>query len=157
MKKCPHCGGDIGKYDNPFPTADILIYSPGKGLVLVERKNPPYGLALPGGFIETGESAEHAAIREAKEETNLDIRLLGIIGVYSVPNRDPRFHTLTTAFVAEAADDAALKAGDDAGKAVFRPVESISGLCFDHDLVIGHFRDWLAGRRPLLPCGDGEI
>ena len=157
MKKCPLCGGDIGKYDNPFPTADILIYSPEKGIVLIERKNPPFGIAVPGGFINTGESAEHAAIREAKEETDLDIDLIGLIGVYSTPGRDPRFHTLTAAFVAAPRDPEQLRAGDDASRAAFYRLDEIPHLCFDHDVLIGHFRDWLAGKRPLLPCSDGRI
>ena len=73
MKKCPICKSDISKYDNPYPTADCIIYDEQKGIVLIERKNEPHGFALPGGFVETGESVEHAAVREMKEETGLDL------------------------------------------------------------------------------------
>ena len=82
---------------NPTPTVDIIIYAPGRGIVLVERKNPPLGWALPGGFVEYGESCEAAAVREAKEETGLDVVLTGLVGVYSDPARDPRGHTMASA------------------------------------------------------------
>lgn len=70
-----------------------------KGIVLIERKNPPMGLAIPGGFVDVGETVQQAVIREMKEETSLDIKILGILGVYSDPNRDPRFHTASVVFV----------------------------------------------------------
>lgn len=151
MKICPHCHKDISKYDNPYPTADCIIYDENKGIVLIERLNEPHGFALPGGFVETGESVEEAAIREMKEETGLDIELLGILGVYSKPNRDPRFHTLTVTYVAKAKDIALLNAGDDASNAHFCRLEDVPHLCFDHDKAIQHFKDYLLGKRPLLP------
>ena len=86
---CPKCGAIVEKYLNPKPTVDIVIHDRERGLVLVDRKNPPYGNALPGGFIDLGESAEQAAVREAFEETNLRVRLTGLLGVYSAPDRDP--------------------------------------------------------------------
>ena len=98
---CPKCGAIVEKYLNPKPTVDIVIHDRERGLVLVDRKNPPYGNALPGGFIDLGESAEQAAVREAFEETNLRVRLTGLLGVYSAPDRDPRQHTISTVFIAE--------------------------------------------------------
>lgn len=151
MKKCPFCQHDISKYDNPSPTADCIIYDEEKGVVLIERNNEPHGLALPGGFVNTGETVEHAAIREMKEETGLDIELLGIIGVYSRPDRDPRFHTMTVTYVAKPKDISQLMAGDDASNAHFRKLEDIPHLCFDHDEALTHFKEYLQGKRPLLP------
>ena len=152
MKKCPHCQKDISKYDNPYPTADCIIYDDAKGIVLIERNNEPHGLALPGGFIDTGESVEHAAIREMKEETGLDVELLGVLGVYSDPKRDPRYHTLTVTFVAKALDLSLLQAGDDAGAARFYAIADIPPLCFDHDIAIEHFKQYLNKERCLMPC-----
>ena len=150
---CPNCHAIIRKYSNPFPTADVVIYDPELGIALVERGKEPFGLALPGGFIEEGESAEQAAIREMKEETSLDVDLLGILGVYSNPDRDPRFHTLTITYVGKARDVSRLRAGDDAAQALFYKLDALpSPLCFDHDFAVRHFRDYLTGKRPLLPC-----
>jgi len=154
MKVCPHCKKDISKYDNPYPTADCIIYDEAKGIVLIERKNEPQGLALPGGFIDTGESVEHAAIREMKEETGLDVKLLGILGVYSDPNRDPRFHTLTVTFVAKAQDINMLQAGDDASNAKFYALKDIPNLCFDHNVAVGQFKQYLRNERHLVPCQE---
>lgn len=98
---CPHCGKPVIKYRNPLPTVDVIISHDG-GVVLVLRKNPPAGWAIPGGFIDYGESAEDAAIREMKEETGLDIHNLELFTVRSDPGRDPRHHTLTVVFTAEA-------------------------------------------------------
>ena len=151
MKKCPICKSDISKYDNPYPTADCIIYDEQKGIVLIERKNDPHGFALPGGFVETGESVEHAAVREMKEETGLDVELSGIVGVYSKPDRDPRFHTLTVTYVAKAKNPEQIMAGDDASNAHFRKLEDIPHLCFDHDTAVAHFKEYLQGKRPLLP------
>ena len=106
------------KYRNPFPTVDVIIElepwraRPGP-VVLIYRKNHPQGWALPGGFIDWGESAEQAAVREAREETGLEVSLTSLLGVYSKPDRDPRFHTLTTVFTARAGGVPV--AGDDAG------------------------------------------
>lgn len=158
MKKsvlCPQCGAEVSKYRNPFPTADVIIYHPGRGIVLVKRGHAPLGMALPGGFVEEGETVEQAAVREMREETGLDVELAGILGVYSAPNRDPRFHTMTVTFVGQAADPDALKAGDDAAEAAFYPLDALpSPLCFDHARAVDHFRQYLTGRRPLLPCSE---
>ena len=94
------------RYRNPSPTVDLIIeIKDGQGrpgIVLIKRKNPPYGWALPGGFINYGESCEDAAIREAYEETSLRVRLVEQLHTYSAPDRDPRKHTITTAFIARA-------------------------------------------------------
>ncbi len=148
---CPQCGAEIERYRNPFPTVDIIIDLQGR-LVLVRRRNPPVGWALPGGFIDYGESAPAAAVREAKEETGLDVELKGLLGVYSEPTRDPRFHTLSVVFVASATGR--LAAGDDAADAVAFPLEALpESICFDHARIIADYKDVLAGRRGLCMVG----
>src|SRR5258706_1531165 len=87
---------------NPLPTVDIIIET-GGGIVLIERKNPPHGWAIPGGFVDYGESLEQAAVREAKEETSLDVKLIEQFHTYSDPRRDPRHHTISTGYIATAA------------------------------------------------------
>src|SRR5512138_3224083 len=108
---CPRCGGKVKSYRNPLPTVDIIIET-GNGIVLIERKNEPFGWALPGGFVDYGESLEAAAIREAAEETSLEVTDLRLLGCYSDPSRDHRFHTISTVFVAKATGTP--KAADDA-------------------------------------------
>lgn len=129
----------IVKRRNPFPTVDIIIEikrPDGKeGIVLIERKNPPYGWALPGGFVEYGESCEAAALREAKEETSLDVELIRQFHTYSAPNRDPRFHTISTVFIARA--EGTPQAKDDARAiGIFTPEEITFPLAFDHGQII---------------------
>ncbi|MDK2955550.1 MAG: 8-oxo-dGTP diphosphatase [Desulfovibrionales bacterium] len=136
---CPKCGESISVYRNPVPTVDVVIYAPGRGVVLVERANPPYGWALPGGFVDYGESCEHAAIREAKEETGLDVELTGIVGVYSDPDRDPRQHTMSVVYSAQAPDPEQLSAGDDAAKACFFARSALPELVFDHHKILTDF------------------
>lgn len=122
-------------------SADCLIEVPG-GIVLVRRKFPPEGWALPGGFIEADETAEEAAVREAAEETGLAVRLKGLFGVYSGPDRDPRAPTLTVVYLAEADGDPA--GGDDASvAAVFDPRALPRPIAFDHAKII---EDYLARR-----------
>lgn len=133
---CPACG----RYRVPSPTVDVLILEAGRGVVLVWRKNAPVGWALPGGFVDYGETVEHAAVREAKEETGLDVTLTGLVGVYSDPARDSRGHTISTVFTARAADAASLAGGDDAEKAAFFPLGSLPDeLMFDHCKIIDDF------------------
>ena len=106
------------------------------GVVLIRRNNPPYQscYALPGGFVEIGETVEEAAIREAREETGLDINLLGLVGVYSDPARDPRGHVVSVAFLARASGR--LQSGSDARSAGVFPREELPGLAFDHEQII---------------------
>ena len=134
---CPYCGKEVEKYRNPFPTVDIIIETD-EGIVLIQRKNPPYGWALPGGFVDYGESLEAAAIREAKEETSLDIKLISQFRAYSDPARDPRHHTVTVVFIAEA--KGIPLAGDDAeGIGTFN-LKSLPGdIAFDHRKILGDY------------------
>lgn len=127
------------KYRNPVPTVDIIIEVKREdgceGVVLINRKNPPFGWALPGGFVDYGESLEKAAIREAKEETSLDVKLLGQLHTYSDPNRDPRQHTISTVYVAKASGEP--KAEDDAQEiGVFAKGEIRFPLAFDHNKIL---------------------
>jgi ADP-ribose pyrophosphatase YjhB (NUDIX family) len=129
------------KYRNPVPTVDIIIEYMG-GIVLIKRKNPPKGWALPGGFVDYGETLEAAAVREAKEETGLDVKLVRQFHSYSDPSRDPRQHTISTVFVAEASGRAA--AGDDAGEiGVFSGPDITNDLAFDHKQIL---EDYYTGR-----------
>jgi 8-oxo-dGTP diphosphatase len=139
-------------YRNPFPTVDIIIeIADGRrrrGIVLIERKNPPAGWALPGGFVDYGETLEAAAVREAREETSLDVELLGQLGAYSDPSRDPRFHTISTVFLARAAG--VPRGADDARRAVVRdPRDRSLPLAFDHRKILD---DYLRSRKGALPC-----
>ncbi len=119
---------------NPLPTVDIIIEIR-SGIVLIERKNAPHGWAIPGGFIDYGESAEAAAVREAREETGLSVELIRQFHTYSDPERDPRFHTISTVFIAGA--DGVPKAGDDAkGIGIFDKNNLPSPVCFDHSLIL---------------------
>jgi 8-oxo-dGTP diphosphatase len=113
-----------------------------RGIVLIRRKNPPHGWALPGGFVDYGETLEEAAAREAKEETGLEVRLVRQFHSYSDPHRDPRQHTISTVFVAEASGDAS--AGDDAAEVgVFSTQSLPEPLAFDHGRII---EDYITGR-----------
>ncbi len=128
---------------NPYPTVDIII-EVGNKIVLIERKNPPYGWALPGGFVEYGESYEEAAIREAKEETGLNVELLCQMHLYSEPIRDPRFHTVSLVFIGKS--EGKPKGGDDAKKALLFLPENPPELAFDHGKIVKEylkFRKWL--------------
>lgn len=133
---------------NPFPTVDIIIELESSGIVLIRRKNPPPGWALPGGFIDYGESAETAAIREAKEETSLDVQLVELLHVYSDPARDPRHHTISTVFIATAKGQP--KGADDALEAgVFSENTLPSPLAFDHAKILqDYFTYKRSGKRP---------
>ena len=137
---CPRCGGSVEKYHNPFPTVDIIIEidrgdEKARSIVLIKRKNPPYGWALPGGFVDYGESLESAAVREAEEETSLQVDLLYQLGAYSDPERDPRVHTVTVVFVAGAVGEP--KAADDAAAVgVFDRDSMPDQLAFDHGKIL---------------------
>ncbi len=119
----------------------------------MKRKNPPHGWALPGGFVDEGESLEAAAVREAKEETGLEVRLREQFFTYSDPHRDPRRHTMTTVYLAEADGDP--RAGDDAAEVRFWPWGVLpEPLCFDHARILRDVWEYLrSGKRPKL---EGE-
>ncbi|MGB0560490.1 MAG: NUDIX domain-containing protein [Spirulinaceae cyanobacterium] len=140
-------------YRNPTPTVDIiieLIDRPHRPIVLIERKNEPYGWAIPGGFVDYGERVETAARREAKEEVCLDVTLVTLLHVYSDPERDPRQHTLSVVFVATA--QGVPQAADDAKAiGIFNPWEVPGNLCFDHDQILqDYWRYRHYGQRPLV-------
>jgi ADP-ribose pyrophosphatase YjhB (NUDIX family) len=132
------------KSKSPSLTVDIIIQMKG-GIVLINRKNPPFGWALPGGFVEYGETVEHAAAREAKEETDLRVRNLRLFGVYSDPKRDPRGHTVSIVFTATASGKP--KAGSDAaGIGIFTKRTLPQLIVFDHKKIIRDFSA-LRGRK----------
>lgn len=135
------------RYRNPFPTVDIIIEVE-EGIVLVKRKNEPRGWAIPGGFVEYGETVEECALREAKEETSLDVELVEQFHVYSDPKRDPRFHTISTVFIAKAKGKPS--PGDDAGEAkVFNEETLPEDIVFDHKKILAdYFRYKKTGVRP---------
>ncbi len=110
-----------------------------KGIVLIERKNPPVGLALPGGFVEIGETVEEAVVREIKEEVNLDFKIERLLEVFSNPNRDPRFHLVSVVFVGHAIGEP--KASSDAKEAKVYKLEDIpwDKLVFDHGEILKKF------------------
>jgi 8-oxo-dGTP diphosphatase len=134
--KCPHCSGEIKTHRNPTPTVDVIIEI-GKEIVLIERKNPPHGWALPGGFVDYGESYETAALREAEEETNLKVRNLKQFHTYSDPKRDSRQHTASTVFIGKA--EGQPKAGDDAGRTGLFTKENLPSLVFDHSKILADY------------------
>ena len=133
--QCPNCGKEIETYRNPIPTVDIIIELESKGIVLIKRKNPPYGWAIPGGFVDYGESLEEAALREAKEETNLDVTLLKQFHTYSDPRRDPRHHSISTVYIARGKGEP--KAKDDAAEiGVFNELNLPDEIAFDHRSIL---------------------
>ncbi|MBI4879922.1 MAG: NUDIX hydrolase [Planctomycetes bacterium] len=117
----------------PRLTVDLIIQV-ADGVVLVERKYEPLGWALPGGFVEWGETLEQAAVREAKEETSLDVTLGRQFHAYSDPERDPRGHTVSVVFLATA--DGEPKGGDDAKTARAFPLDQLPELAFDHEAIL---------------------
>lgn len=142
--------GDSEKYRNPKPTVDVLIELAGRPgeLVFIERAHEPVGLALPGGFVDEWEWIADAAVREAKEETGLDVELVELFHVYSDPARDPRQHTISTVFIGRARGEPV--GGDDAARAlVCRPAELPQPLVFDHARIVDDYVEYRrSGKRP---------
>lgn len=125
----------------PLLAVDLIIEladRPERPIVLIERRNPPHGWAMPGGFVDIGETLEHAAVREAEEETGLKVRLKALLGCYSDPARDVRGHTVSAVYVAQAQGEP--RAGDDAARvATFDPLRPPM-LAFDHALILSDYR-----------------
>ncbi len=132
----------MDKPRSPFPTVDVIIEvrrADGRpGIILIKRKNPPFGWALPGGFVDYGESCEQAAVREAREETSLDIEIIRQFHTYSDPGRDPRSHTISTVYIAKA--DGIPQARDDAQEVgIFTPEDLPRPLAFDHEEILADY------------------
>jgi ADP-ribose pyrophosphatase YjhB (NUDIX family) len=151
--RCPECDTVLKEFRNPFPTADIIIEHD-KGIVLILRKNEPRQWAIPGGFCDYGESLEEAAVREAREETSLDVELIEQFHTYSDPQRDPRQHNITTVYIARVVGGT-LKAHDDAREiGVFSESNLPPQLAFDHDEILkDYFLYKKTGRRKPLGTG----
>ena len=132
---------------NPVPTVDVIIEIPG-GIVLIKRRFPPPGWALPGGFVEYGETLAAAAVREAREETGLDVTLTELFNVYSDPRRDPRRHTIAVVFIGAATGTP--QGADDASEAaIFAAPALPQPLAFDHGQILDdYFAYKRSGRRP---------
>ncbi len=150
---CPQCGAEVYRYMNPFPTVDIIIRvereDGEKGIVLIYRKNEPKGWALPGGFVDYGETLEQAALREAREETGLRVESLEQFHSYSDPRRDPRQHNISTVFTATAGG--VPRAGDDAGEiGIFSEENLPHPLAFDHEQIL---RDYFEKKRSAFSRG----
>jgi len=129
------------KYKNPVPTVDVIIETDPDSIILIQRKNEPRGWALPGGFVDYGETLESAASREAMEETSLDVKLCRQFHTYSDPGRDPRQHTISTVFVATA--EGRPVAGDDAVHAeIFDESDLPEDIVFDHRQIIEDYYRW---------------
>jgi ADP-ribose pyrophosphatase YjhB (NUDIX family) len=136
--QCPKCKNEVEVYRNPIPTVDIIIEIESKGIVLIKRKNPPHGWALPGGFVDYGESLEEAAVREAKEETDLDVKLTEQFHTYSDPERDPRHHSISTVYIAKTkgipqAKDDAIEIG------FFNEFSLPDEIAFDHRSILMNY------------------
>ena len=136
---CPQCGAEVHVYSSPVPTIDVIIEvqgeAGGEGIVLIHRRNDPKAWALPGGFVDYGETLEQAAAREAREETGLEIEAVEQFHTYSDPRRDPRRHTISTVFTARGRGKP--RAGDDAEKAEIFGQENLPRpLAFDHQQIL---------------------
>jgi len=126
--------------ETPALTVDVvieLVDRPGRPIVLIERRNPPPGHALPGGFVDVGETVEEAARREALEETGLAVTLRSLLGVYSDPARDPRMHTASVVYVGEARGEP--RAGDDAARIRVVTLDDLPDLAFDHARILADY------------------
>ncbi|HHM06272.1 MAG TPA: NUDIX hydrolase [Gammaproteobacteria bacterium] len=140
----------MGRPRTPLLAADIIIElgdRPGRPIVLIERKYPPLGWALPGGFVDLGERLEQAAVREAWEETRLKVRLKALLGCYSDPARDPRGHTVSAVYVAEG--EGPPRARDDARRVGVFAIDDLPfELAFDHARILADYAVFRASGRP---------
>ena len=132
----------MAAHRNPKPTVDVVILLPGDRVVLVERRNEPRGWALPGGFVDDGETLESAAVREAREETSLAVELVEQFHAYSDPRRDPRGHSISTVYLGRAGGEPS--GGDDAARAAAFPWTALPApLVFDHAEILSDVRRYL--------------
>jgi 8-oxo-dGTP diphosphatase len=137
----------MANYKNPTPTVDCIVELPGERIVLIKRKNPPVGWALPGGFVDEGEALHKACVREVQEETGLEVDLSEQFFTYSDPARDPRKHTISTVYIGWAEGEP--KGSDDAAEARGFPVAELpQELCFDHGTIVADYLTYKrTGRR----------
>jgi len=134
--------GNMAAFKNPAPTVDAVVLLPGDRVVLIRRKNPPHGWAIPGGFVDEGERLDVAAAREASEETGLSVTLLEQFHSYSDPARDPRRHTISTVYLAAASGQP--RAGDDAAEARAFAWDALPDpIVFDHREILADVRRYL--------------
>lgn len=140
---CPHCQTTLDLWHQPKLAADAIIEDARGRVLLIRRRNEPHGWAIPGGFVDVGETLEEAARREMLEETGLAVELVAQFHTYSEPARDPRHHTITVVFHARPADPAAApRAGDDALEARYFPLDALPpDLVFDHPRVLADFAE----------------
>ncbi len=137
----------------PFLTVDGIIEYGQDSILIIERGKEPYGYALPGGFVELGEDIKSAIIRELKEETNLDVEVKDLLGIYSDPKRDPRGHTVTAVFICSplSADQKPVS-GDDAKKVMIFKISEIpfDKLVFDHSQIITDYIEWKTKKKVFI-------
>ncbi len=146
--------------ETPKLTVDIIIEltdRPGRPILLIERKNPPHGCALPGGFVDLGESLEQAAVREAAEEISLPVTLTTLLGCYSDPARDPRGYTVSAVYIAEASGTP--RAADDAANVQICSMDALpEHLAFDHSLILADYQNYVhRGERTPLRINNGKL
>jgi 8-oxo-dGTP diphosphatase len=137
----------MNRPQTPLLSVDVVIElldAPGQ-VVLIERRHPPSGWALPGGFVDVGETVEHAAVREAQEETGLEVTLVALLGVYSEPSRDPRGHTVSVVYVGRAHGQP--QGGDDARTARSFDPQTPPPLAFDHGRIMADYLRWQEHQR----------
>ncbi len=132
----------------PLLAVDIILELQGK-VLLIERRHEPLGWALPGGFVDIGESPANAAVREAKEETSLDIEVTAQLHAYGAPTRDPRGHCVSIVYCARVTSDKPPQAADDARALALFGWDELPALAFDHATILADYQRWKAtGEHP---------